>query len=174
MSGLRLALPECKYRNNSDELLKDQFIFGIHNKEIQDHLLGEIKETDNSVRALYEARKIESKLAQRKMLGIINPNLVSVDGIRNRSTRNKIDCDKCGHSHGKRDCPAFGKEFHNRGRKNHFSKMCRSSKGSNKFQSESKCDSRKPSKAYGKCTHKCRVHEINECQNDMEDLNEQV
>ena len=38
--------------------LKDQFILGIYNKEIQDHLLGEIKETDNSVRSLYEARKI--------------------------------------------------------------------------------------------------------------------
>ena len=32
MSGLRLALPECRYRNDADELLKDQFIFGIHNK----------------------------------------------------------------------------------------------------------------------------------------------
>ena len=76
MSGLRLALPECKYRNDANELLKDQFIFGIYNTEIQDHLLGEIKETDNSVRVLYEARKIESKLAQRKMLGIVNPGLV--------------------------------------------------------------------------------------------------
>ena len=82
MSELRLALPECKYRNDSDELLKDQFIFGIHNKEIQDHLLGEIKETDNSVRTLYEARKIDSKLAQRKMLGIANPGLVSMDELR--------------------------------------------------------------------------------------------
>ena len=76
MSELRLALPECKYRNDTDELLKDQFIFGIYNKEIQDHLLGEIKETDNSVKSLYEARKIESKLAQRKMLGITKPGLV--------------------------------------------------------------------------------------------------
>ena len=58
MSELRLGLPECRYRNDADVLLKDQFIFGIHNKEIQDHLLGEIKETDNSVRALYEARKV--------------------------------------------------------------------------------------------------------------------
>ena len=73
MSELRLALPECKYQNDSDELLKDQFIFGIYNKEIQDHLLGEIKEMDNSVRSLYEARKIESKLAQRKLLGIVTP-----------------------------------------------------------------------------------------------------
>ena len=91
MSGLRLALAECKYRNNSDELLKDQFIFGIYNKEIQDHLLGEIKEADSSVRALYEASKIESKLAQRKMLGITNPNLVNAGEIRNRSTRSKTD-----------------------------------------------------------------------------------
>ena len=171
MSELRLALPECKYRNDSDELLKDQFIFGIHNKEIQDHLLGEIKESDNSVRALYEARKIESKLAQRKMLGIANPNLVSVDEIKNRSTRNKSDCDRCGRSHGRKDCPAFGKDCFKCGGMNHFGKMCRS-KGSSKF--ESKHDSRKPSKANGRRTHKCRVHEINECQNDMEDLNEQV
>ena len=40
MSELGLALPECKYKNDADELLKDQFIFGIENKEIQGHLLG--------------------------------------------------------------------------------------------------------------------------------------
>ena len=78
MSQLRLSLPECRYRNDSNELLKDQFIFGLYNKEIQDHLLGEISETDNSVKALYEARRIESKLAQRKMLGIVTPTAISV------------------------------------------------------------------------------------------------
>ena len=112
MSELRLALPECKYKNDMDELLKDQFIFGIENKEIQDHLLGEISETDNSVKALCEARKIESKLEQRKMLGIVDPNLVSVDTIRNRS-KDEI-CDKCDYSgcnymRAKQNCPAFGK-----------------------------------------------------------------
>ena len=56
MSQLRLALPECKYKHDSDEFLKDQFIFGLFNKEIQDHLLGEFSETDNSVHALYESR----------------------------------------------------------------------------------------------------------------------
>ena len=67
-------------------MLKDQFIFGIHNKEIQDHLLGEIKETDNSVRVLYEVCKVESKLAQRQMLGIVNPStLVSVEAIKKAS-----------------------------------------------------------------------------------------
>ena len=38
MWELRLPLPECKYRNDSDELLKDQPIFGIYDKEMQDHL----------------------------------------------------------------------------------------------------------------------------------------
>ena len=173
MSGLRLTLPECKYRNDADELLKDQFIFGIYNKEIQDHLLGKIKETDNSVRALYEARRVESKLAQRKMLGIANPNLVSVDKLKKSTGFNKskvnhrIECDKCGCSHGKRDCPVYGKECHKCGHKNHFNKMCKS---------KSKRDSRRPRQANGnRCTHRCRVHEVNiECQNDMDDLSDQV
>ena len=53
MSQLRLALPECKYKHDMDELLKDQFVFGLYNKEIKDHLLGELSEMDNSVWALY-------------------------------------------------------------------------------------------------------------------------
>ena len=57
ISQLRLALPESRYRNDANELLKDQFIFSVHNKEIQDHLLGEIKETDNSVRAFMRPEK---------------------------------------------------------------------------------------------------------------------
>ena len=45
MSELRLALPECKYRNDANKLLNDQFIFGIYNKYIQDHLFGKINVT---------------------------------------------------------------------------------------------------------------------------------
>ena len=114
LSELRLALHECKYKNDADELLKDLFIFGIENKEIQDHLLGEILETDNSVKALYEARKIESKLAQRKMLGIVNPSsLVSVNAIRKKNSKFGDRCEYCGCSHkrGKQNCPAFGEKL---------------------------------------------------------------
>ena len=132
MSELRLVLPECKYRNDTDELLKDQFIFGIHNKEIQDLLLGEIKETDNSVLALYEVRKIESKLQQRQMLGIVNPStLVSVEAIRKnfKDDHRNLKCDYCGHSHswGKQNCPAYGKSCDKCSGKNHFRTVCRSS-----------------------------------------------
>ena len=181
MSELRLALPECKYRNDSDELLKDQFIFGIYDKEIQDHLLGEIKETDNSVRALYEARKIESKLAQRKLLGIVTPTALSVEAIKRGfkcDHRNSNDgqrdfkgqqhdqkCDYCGCSNmwGQWNCPAFRKTCNKCGQKNHFNiTVCRSSNRGSK--SESKHDSRRSDR-----TKRKNIHEI-ECQNDMEDL----
>ena len=40
MSELRLAIVECRYPDNvQDDLLKDQYIFGLCVKEIQDHLL---------------------------------------------------------------------------------------------------------------------------------------
>ena len=175
MSKVRLALPECKYRNDADELLKDQFIFGIYNKEIQDHPLGEIKEMDNSVKSLYEARKIESKLAQRKLLRIVTPTAISVETIKKGFKDGHRDlCDYCGCSHrkGKRNCPAFGKICDKCGGKNHFKTVCKS---------ESKRDStRRPDGAIRKnsrkCSHRCNVHEIEECHDDslMEDLNEQV
>ena len=43
-------------------------------------------------------------------------------------------------------------------------------------KSESKHDSRRPDRANGKnrCSHRCNVHEIEECHDDMADLNKQV
>ena len=161
MSQLRLSLPECKYRNDSDELLKDPFIFGLYNKEIQDHLLGEISETDNSVKALYEARKIESKLAQRKMLGIVTPAALSVEAIhRNFKSKSKskskgfkshtdyTDCRFCGKSHDKGKCPAYGKVCNNCGCKNHFESKCMSKSNSDRPRRS------KSSQKCGKCGHK--------------------
>ena len=58
MSELRLAIVECRYPDIvQDELLKDQFIFGLVVKEIQDHLLGEIVAEDTSEKCLLESRK---------------------------------------------------------------------------------------------------------------------
>ena len=93
---LRLALPEYKYKHDSDEFLKDQFIFGLQNKEIQDHLLDELSEMDNSVCTLYEAKKIESKLEQHKLLGIITPSsLVGMDAIKSQKKNRSSQDDKC-------------------------------------------------------------------------------
>ena len=180
MSQLRLALLECKFKNDSDDLLKDEFIFGIHNKEIQDHLLGEISETDNSIKSLYEARKIKSKLEQRKMLGIVTPDRL-VNAVKKKKVRFQKDCDYCGCSHDKGNCPAFGKTCNRCGRKNHFAKKCKQN------DSDSKSCNRPRSKGdYDKCKScgksKKDFHSVemdSDCEgcssgNQMEDLMEQV
>ena len=81
MSELRLSIVECRYPDIvQDELLKDQFIFGLVIKEIQDHLLGEIVAEDSSEKCLLELRKVESKIEQRKLLGI--KAAISYDSIQ--------------------------------------------------------------------------------------------
>ena len=183
MSQLRLALPECKFKNDADDLLKDQFIFGIHNKEAQDYLLGEISETDNSVKSLYEARKIESKLEKRKMLGVVTPDhLVDVNAVKKKVRFHK-DCDYCRHSHNKGNCPAFSKTCNRCGRKNHFAKKCKQNDGDSKShkrpRSKGDCDQR--CKSCGNFKKISSIEMDLDCEgcstgnsNHMEDLTDQV
>ena len=71
MSELHLAIVECHYPDEvQDELLKDQYIFGLRVKEIQDHLLGEIVTEDTAEKCLLESCKVGLKIEQRKLLGI--------------------------------------------------------------------------------------------------------
>ena len=87
MSELRLSVVECRYPDIvQDELLKDQFIFRLAIKEIQDHLLGEIKAEDRSEKCLLGSRKIESKIEQRKLLGI--KTAMTYDAIQHRGRGN--------------------------------------------------------------------------------------
>ena len=97
------------------------------------------------------------------MLGIVNPNVVSIKAIRknfkddHRNLKGQHDqkCDYCGQSHrrGKRKCPAYGKECDKCGQKNYFKTVCRSSEGS-KHQ-EGQIGPREKI-----ATHRCNVHEI--------------
>ena len=159
MAELRLNIIECKYPNVvQDELLKDQFIFGVSVKEVQDHLLGEITPEDNSDKCLLEACKVESKIEQCKLLSI--KTSMACDAIhsnnRGRSkSRNKNqghsqsqslirNCKYCVKSHDQGSFPVFGKECAKCGRKNHFKSVCKS--GSND-KSDSSCS--RPKKGKG-------------------------
>ena len=110
------------------------------------------------------------------MLEIVNPGLVSVDAIKNRSGRGREihDCDYCGHTHGKGECPAFVKLCNRCGRKTHIEKKCRQNRpGGHKGKST------RFGKKNSKCTHRCDVHGIykEDCHEDdrnMEDLMDQV
>ena len=139
MSKLRLSIVECCYPEIvQDELLKDQFIFGLVIKQIQDHLLGEILAEDTSEKCLLESRKIESKIEQRKLLGI--KAAVSYDSIqtnrgrgefrsksqgRGRSASSIRNCKYCRKSHNRGNCPAYGKKCQKCRKDNHFKVVCR-------------------------------------------------
>ena len=157
--------------------MKDHFIFGIENKDIQDHLLGETSESDNTVKALYEARKIESKLIQRKMLGIVNPSLVSIDAIKQKGKNSQFYSDYkfCGRSHNKGECPTFGKLCNACDGKNHFKAKCTGKR--RKDQSHKSRFSHKTRKC-DKCGHFGKKVNSVECDHEsnteLEDLTDQV
>ena len=65
-------------------LLKDQFIFGIMVRVIQEHPLNDIEDDHDLIHYLQEARKIESRLAQCKLLGLKS---VQYDFIGNQRDR---------------------------------------------------------------------------------------
>ena len=71
MAELKVLIKECGYNQNMQNiLLKDQFIFGVTVHEIQEHLLNDIEDEHDLNHCLQEACKIESHIAQRKLLGL--------------------------------------------------------------------------------------------------------
>ena len=125
MAELKVLIKECSYHQNMQNiLLKDQFIFGV-----------------TETVTVIEACKIESRIAQRKLLGLKSIQYDSIGNQRNRpkkkfkpkdkrpqsSSHSGIrDCKYCGSNHQRKQCPAFGKTCKSCGKKNHFAKKCRS------------------------------------------------
>ena len=69
MAERKLLIRECGYKENMQNiLLKDQFIFGVMVREMQEHLLNQIGDDHDINQCLQEARKIESHIAQHKLL----------------------------------------------------------------------------------------------------------
>ena len=65
MAELKVLIHECGYEDNMETiLLKDQFIFGVTVREIQEHLLNDIDDDHDLNMTLVEARKIESRITQ--------------------------------------------------------------------------------------------------------------
>ena len=179
MSELILSIVECRYPDIvQDELRKDQFIFGLVIKEIQDHLLGEIVAEDSSEKCLLESRKIESKIKQRKLLGI--KAVTSYESIQTNRGRGKFrsksqgrgrsassirNCKYCGKSHNRGNCLAYGKKCQKCGKENHFKAVCKSG-GS---------DTRDHSNPRTKKGKSKKFHEINESGDGvMDDLTEKL
>ena len=126
-------------------------------REIQEHLLNDIEDEHDLNHCLQEARKIESHIAQHKLLGLKSVQYDSTGRRDHGRSKKKSkfkdrsksrcqssggikDCKYCGSSHQCRQCPAYRKTCKLCGKKNHFAKKCHSGKhtqniGSSKHKS---------------------------------------
>ena len=154
LTGLRLAIPECSYHKHPNDLLKDQFIFGIGVKEIQDTLLSKISSDDMIGKCLLEARKVEPQLEQRKLLGIkpmfvmmlLASMIATKDTDLNQTVRDEVEAvvmdvvivvagsrvevveivTTVESKHPPRKCPTYGWICNNCNGKYHYSLACKS------------------------------------------------
>ena len=157
MAELKVLIRECGYEENMQNiLLKHQFIFGVTVRETQEHLLNDIEVDHDLNHCLQEARKIESCIAQHKLLGLKSVQYNSIGNQRDRGRPKKKskskdrfksrsqcsggikDCKYCGSSDQCRQCPAYGKNCKTCSKKNHFAKKCRSGKGQGQSTGDAK------------------------------------
>ena len=88
MAELKVLIKECGYDQNMQQiLLKDQFIFGVTVCEIQEHLLNDIEDDHDLDHCLQEACKIESLIAECKLLGLKSVQYDAVGRDRGRSKK---------------------------------------------------------------------------------------
>lgn len=149
VTELRLLVKDCAYAD-SEEMVRDRIVFGIHSPRVREKLLSVGSELTLD-KAMDIARSHEVAQAQLKTFAnsACNPRDQVVHAVTAQresqkrakkaemkaSHRNSNDvaergrnCGYCGHqAHGASEkCPAKGKQCGKCGKRNHFAKVCRS------------------------------------------------
>lgn len=109
----------------------DQIVVGIRNEATRQKLW--VEDDMGLEKALKICRAAELAEKQMKLI-----NEAPIEASTSSSNVNKVnkkdddkfDCQRCGTTHGKKQCPAFNKKCDSCGRLGHFSKCCGSKSGS--------------------------------------------
>ena len=124
---LRELASTCKYDKLCDELIRDRIVIAIKDNSVRKRLLREADLDLNKTIAICRT----SELAEKQIQQIDKTEVVHA--TRQRKVK-KITCSYCGeiHEQNRRVCPAFGKKCSLCDRVNHFAKVCRNSKHTEK------------------------------------------
>ena len=152
VASLRILANKCEFGTVTDELIRDRIVCRIHSDRVRKHLLYESKLTlesavticnsneqseqnqkllnkESDVHALHKTYKPAHKYSkhQGKQASEVTNQIKTQYKSNNYDSRNS--CYNCGtiHAHYNRACPAYGKTCNKCNRRNHYSKMCRSS-----------------------------------------------
>lgn len=127
---------KCNFKAVHDSLLRDRIIVGIKNDALREMLLADDESTLDRVTQRCRA----SELASKKLQGIQQDgssiNAVSRKHHQARPTSSKtFDCNRCGRSHGPKDCPAYKQRYKNCNKDGHFASMCKSKRNQHQQKS---------------------------------------
>ncbi|PAA51290.1 hypothetical protein BOX15_Mlig005755g5 [Macrostomum lignano] len=135
------AAEKCEFINK-DERLRDQFICGLADQNVigkllvKDHLRLSFKEAvaEAEAHSALVSTDIMKSAPKSENSGIMSIGMLKssskprIKGVNRQQsqTQSSSKCSRCGTSHGKDACPAYGKTCRKCGKQNHFQKMCRS------------------------------------------------
>ena len=136
-TDLKLKARTCNFGDLTDSLIRDQIVFGIHDKKLRERLLREADLTLAGAIKICQASEIAQQHAKtfgeraKEDGAAVDVATVSRRTQKHKTVKNKqqkdtenFKCKRCGSQHGPKQCPAFGKVCHKCKGKNHYAKQC--------------------------------------------------
>ena len=139
---LKRRAASCEFGTQTDAMVRDKIVFGVHNGKVKERLL---REPDLDLKkALDICRAAEMSIQQMQEMASTDETVHMVDYRKNRGPQREpatdpsvptrrqqssqpANCEYCGGRHGPRQCPAWGKTCNKCSKKNHYSNVCKSS-----------------------------------------------
>ncbi|CAC5398679.1 unnamed protein product [Mytilus coruscus] len=159
---LKLIAKNCEFEHLKDGLIRDRIVCGTNSSRVKERLLREDGLTlDKAVgicRADEESRKQMKTLNEEEQVHALRRKTQNQRTNRNegyakkgpsrrdhekRESNSSFSCGKCGTTHERRNCPAYGKKCHKCKKPNHYQKFCKSkfSKSVHGLDEYSSCES---------------------------------
>ncbi|CAC5408403.1 unnamed protein product [Mytilus coruscus] len=159
---LKLIAKNCEFEHLKDGLIRDRIVCGTNSSRVKERLLREDGLTlDKAVgicRADEESRKQMKTLNEEEQVQALRRKTQNQRTNRNegyakkgpsrrdhekRESNSSFSYGKCGTTHERRNCPAYGKKCHKCKKPNHYQKFCKSkfSKSVHGLDEYSSCES---------------------------------
>ena len=148
VNDLKTRAKNCEYNDQTNYMIRDRIIFGIHDERLRERLL---RESDNPTlekvvdmcRAAEASKKQLKTIKGEAQVDAITKKPHIKDRFPATQTKQKrftppassrpmqkftkektFDCNKCGNNHKPNSCPAYGKQCRLCKKPNHFAKQC--------------------------------------------------
>ncbi|CAC5390534.1 unnamed protein product [Mytilus coruscus] len=180
LTDLKLIAKNCEFEHLKDGLIRDRIVCGTNSSRVKERLLREDGLTlDKAVgicRADEESRKQMKTLNEEEQVHALSWKTQNQRTNRNegyakkgpsrrdhvkRESNSSFSCGKCGTTHERRNCPAYGKNWHKCKKPNHYQKFCKSkfSKSVHGLDEYSSCESDGENYFVGAVNRKTEIQE---------------